>query len=234
MVYDFYGNFPEIYPIELEDLKNPDRVKWGYFWDMEDYMFSGKNNRGLMMQGMILNSVEDFNEFVKIFNTNFKKTVINSLMKLTESLLGNAVIIEPYDENLNESIAYASVKNFKDELDRVMRQKEAYFDSLKLSVRRGKVWISLNHYWTELIKKETEDFWGNDVRVFRLPDSYSVMNRKDLWEETIEEGTQEFNENKIWEDFSYKFPLLVKHIDPKIRESIGVNFIIKATNLGLF
>ncbi len=234
MVYDFYGKFSEIYPINLEDLKSPEREKWGYFWDMEDYMFKDKNGRGLLLQGILLNTPEDFNTFTKIFNYNLRKTTFNSLIKITESLLDNGSEIGLQDEDFSESVEYAAFKNFCDEFHRVNDQKKSYFESLNLSIRRGKIWISLNHYWTDLIKKETEDFWGSEIRVFRLPDSYSVMNRKDLWEETIMEGIREFDENKIWEDFSYKFPILVKHMDPAIRQKIGVNFLTKATDWGLF
>ena len=234
MVYDFYGKFSEIYPINLEDLKSPERDKWGYFWDMEDYMFKDKNGRGLLLQGILLSTPKDFDTFTKIFDHNLRKTTFNSLLKLTESLIENVYEIGPQDLDFTESAEYGAFKYFCDESHKVGEQRREYFESLNLSVRRGKIWISLNPYWTDLIKKETEDFWGPEIRVFRLPDRYFVMNRKDLWEETIIEGMEKLDENKIWEDFSYKFPTLVKHIDPEIRQKIGVNFLTKATDWGLF
>jgi hypothetical protein len=60
------------------------------------------------------------------------------------------------------------------------------------------------------------------------------MNRKDLWEETLIEGIKEFGEERIWEDFAYKFPHLVKYMDHEIRNKIGVNFLKRGCDLGLF
>jgi hypothetical protein len=233
MVYDFYGKFSEIYPINLEDLKNPDREKWGYFWDMEDYMFENKNSRGLLIQGIILNTPEDFENYVKIFSSNLRKTIINSLMKMSESLYETTDLVFD-DRDISESIEFSIFKNFKDEIHNAMERRNSYLDGLKTSIKRGSIWISLNNYWTELVKKETEDFWGKDTRVLRLPECYSVMNRKDLWEETLIEGIKEFGEERIWEDFAYKFPHLVKYMDHEIRNKIGVNFLKRGCDLGLF
>lgn len=231
-IYDFYGNFSQIYPISKEEIKSPSREKWGYLWDMEDYMFEKENGRGLLIQGILLETPADFNYFQNIFNLNFRKTSINSLVKQIGRIdLSEMGFID--GDDLNESFNAGIVRTFKEDLAKVMESKTEYFKSLNLSLRRGKIWISLNQYWTDLLEKETKDFWGPDIRVFRLPFEYSQMNRKDVWEESILSGEENLPEDSAWEDLSYNFPNLVKYIDKEIRERINVTYLGDCHDFGI-
>lgn len=234
MIYDFYGKFSEIYPLDIHHLKDPDREKWGYFWDMEDYMFSGRNDRGILLQGIMLKDPDDLEFFKGIFNLNFKKTKINSIIKEAEVSDFLDIKAITNDQDVIDSTYKGMVRNFSDSLLKLNQERLSYFKELELSVRRGGIWLSLNHYWTDLIRKETEDFWGRDVRIFRLPLSYSSMNDKILWEESIEEGGIEFTEDIAWEEFSHRFTKLVKYIDEEIRERIKVNYLKDLHDFGIF
>jgi hypothetical protein len=231
-IYDFYGNFSQIYPISKDEIKSPSRDKWGYLWDMEDYMFENENGRGLLIQGILLETPADFNYFQNIFNLNFRKTSINSLVKEIGRIdTSETGFLD--DPDLNDSFDSLTIKKFRLDLEKILQNKKSYFEGLKLSLRRGKIWISLNHYWTDLLEKETQDFWGKEIRVFRLPIEYSAMNRKDVWEESILEGEIIFSEDVAWEDLSYNFPNLVKYIDKEIRDRINVTYLGDCHDFGI-
>lgn len=231
-IYDFYGNFSQIYPISKDEIKSPSREKWGYFWDMEDYMFENENGRGLLIQGFLLETQADFGYFQKIFNLNFRKTSINSIIKEIGRIDTSEIGFSDA-QDLNDSFDSLTVKKFKQDLERIIENKKTYFERLHLSLRRGKIWISINHYWTDLLEKETQDFWGKEIRIFRLPQEYSSMNRKDVWEESILEGGNNFSEDAAWEDLSYNFPNLVKYIDKEIRERIDVTYLGDCHDFGI-
>lgn len=234
MVYDFYGNFPKIYPIDKGELKDPCREKWGYVWDMEDYMFTKEGNRGILLQGMMLNSsLEDFNFFAKSFEYCFRKTKINSLIKSVGSINLNVLEMDNIDD-MREAYDKSLMEHFKTGLHELLEDKKSFLENFKRSLKRGRIWISLNNYWTELIQVETENFWGKDIRVYRFPNEYRSMFGIDLWSESASENIEEFNEDSVWEEFSYNHPNLVKYIQEEIRERINVTFLGDCNDLGIF
>ena len=81
MIYDFHGNFSEIYPIPKDSLKSPDRDKWGYYWDFEDYLIENESGRGLSLQGILLSNPNDFELFSGLFQRAFRMSTINAKLK---------------------------------------------------------------------------------------------------------------------------------------------------------
>ena len=81
MIYDFHGNFSEIYPIPKDSLKFPARDKWGYYWDFEDYLIENETGRGLSLQGIFLSNPDDFQLFSDLFQRAFRMSTINAKLK---------------------------------------------------------------------------------------------------------------------------------------------------------
>lgn len=229
-IYDFYDNFSDIYPIDKDSLKSPNRNRVGYYWDFEDYFINGETGRGLLIQGILLTDLADLNFFKGLFQQAFRMTVINSIVK--ESYLGNIDDFVPditFKDNYFQAVIEAFSKSF---LDKTNSMNE-YFDLIKFKLKRGKIWIPLDNYWTDLIKSDVEKFWGEDIRVIRLPDEYSAMNRKDLWEELHEIGPLEFNIDMAWEDLSYLNPELVNYINKDILDRIDTGFLGNCHKYGI-
>lgn len=229
-IYDFYDNFSSIYPIDKDFLKTPNRDQIGYYWDFEDYFIGGETGRGLVIQGILLTDEKDFNFFKGLFQQAFRMTAINSAIK------------SPYISNIEDFVPSVSLKDnyfreiiegFSKSFQSKTDSMNAFFDLIKTKIKRGKIWIPLNDYWTDLIKSDTEKIWGNDVRVFRLPDEYLAMNRKDLWEELHELGPLEFNIDMAWEDLSYRSPELVNYMDKEVLERIDTEFLGNCHKYGI-
>lgn len=229
-IYDFYENFSSIYPIDKDSLKSPNRDQIGYYWDFEDYFIKGETGRGLVIQGILLTDERDFNFFKGLFQQAFRMTVINSLVKAS------------YISNIEDFISSASLKdnyfrevisNFSQTFESKTHSMNIFFDLIKTKIKRGKIWIPLNDYWTDLIKSDIEKIWGTDVRVLRLPDEYLAMNRKDLWEELHELGPLEFNIDMAWEDLSYASPELVNYMDKDILGRIDTEFLGNCHKYGI-
>lgn len=229
-IYDFYDNFSKIYPLDKEDLKNPDRSKFGYYWDFEDYIIGGEVGRGLVLQGIMITNPDDFKFFYGIFQQGFRMTVINSAIK-------NSFIVNFDDffntEEFKDNYSRNTISSLAESFDVSVQRMTSFFDTLKTKSKRGRVWIPLDNYWTDLIKADVEKFWGSDVSVYRLPLEYSNMNRKDLWEEVHQLGPLEFNKDMAWEDLSYTYPQLVKYIDKDILERIDTEFLGNCHKYGI-
>ena len=229
-IYDFYDSFSEIYPINKDSIKSPDRNILGYYWDFEDYFFVGETGRGLVMQGILLTNKDDFNFFQGLFQQAFRMTVINASIK--SSYISNIEEFVPgisFRDNYLKKVIETLSATFKDKTDSM----NLFLHSLKTRLKRGKIWIPLDRYWTDLIKSDVENFWGNDVVVFRLPMEYSAMNRKDLWEELHRVGPLEFNIDMAWEDLSYESPELVNYMDKDILERIDTGFLGNCHKYGI-
>jgi hypothetical protein len=229
MIYDFHGNFSEIYPIQKDSLRIPDRNRWGYFWDFEDYLIENEDGRGLTLQGIMLRSAEDFTFFEGLFQRAFRMTTINAKIK--------NFIISDYTEfglDFEETYIKTSIDLLSSEIDGKIRRMEEFLDHVKKFIKRkGLVWVSLCPYWTSLIHDETQKFWGNDVFVTRLPDEYAPMNLKELWEELDLLGGIKFDKDMMWEDFSFMYPNFVIYIDPEISKRIDTDFLGTSSEYGL-
>lgn len=231
MLYDFHGNFSQIYPLKKEILKSPDRNKWGYYWDFEDYLIEEEPGRGLTLQGFMISSIEDFSVFSGLFQRAFRMSTVNAKIK-------NCIIINYMDfgsaPDFEDSYLRSSVRELDLDIDAKIGSMNSLFDLIKNKLRRSAcIWIPLNSYWTDLMRDETSNFWGPDVEVLRLPEEYTPMNNKDLWEELDIKGPLEFNKDMMWEDFSFVWPNLVKYVDPDIVKRIDTDFLRIGSEYGL-
>ena len=231
MIYDFHGNFSEIYPIPKDSLKKPDRERWGYYWDFEDYIIENESGRGLSIQGILLTDIDDFKLFSGLFQRAFRMSTINAKLK-------NFHIVNYTDFNdspeFESSYISNSVSELGSQIDEKIGRMNDLFGEIKNSIKRREgVLISLCPYWTDLIHDETQKFWGDDIKVFRLPVEYSPMNFKELWEELDIIGGLEFEKDMMWEDFSFMYPQFVKYLDPEIRQRIDTDFLGASSKYGL-
>jgi len=233
-IYDFYDNFSSIYPIDKDSLKSPDRDQIGYYWDFEDYFIKGEVGRGLVIQGILLTDEKDFIFFKGLFQQAFRMTVINSSVKAPYvSSMGDFIDEFIPSSHLKNNYFENVIENFSEAFESKTDSMNSFFDLIKSKLKRGKIWIPLNNYWTDLIKSDTEKIWGDDIRVLRLPDEYLAMNRKDLWEELHELGPLEFNIDMAWEDLSYASPELVNYMDKDILERIDTGFLGNCHKYGI-
>lgn len=231
MIYDFHGNFSEIYPIPKDSLKNPDRERWGYYWDFEDYLIENESGRGLSLQGMILTNPEDLKLFSGLFQRAFRMSTINAKLKNFHVVNFADFVTSP---EFQSSYIKDSIIVLDSEVDSKIEGMNNLFEEIKnLIKRRSGVWVSLCPYWTDLIHEETQNFWGDDIFVFRLPVEYSPMNFRGLWEELDTLGSMEFNKDMMWEDFSYMYPEYVKYLDPEISKRIETDFLGTCSEYGL-
>jgi hypothetical protein len=232
MIYDFHGNFSEIYPIKKEILKNPDRERWGYFWDFEDYLIEDESGRGLTLQGIMLGSTKDFTLFEGLFQRAFRMTTINA--KIKNFIISDYTDFSDFGLDFEETYIRTSIDVLSSEIDMKIRRMEEFLDHVKTFIKRkGLVWVSLCPYWTSLIHDETQKFWGDDVFVTRLPDEYAPMNLKELWEELDTLGGVKFDKDMMWEDFSFMYPNFVSYIDPEISKRIDTEFLGTSSEYGL-
>lgn len=231
MIYDFHGNFSGIYPVKKDSLKNPDRDQWGYYWDFEDYLIENEKGLGLTIQGFMITSPSDLDVFSGFFQRAFRMSTINAKIK-------NFVIINYEDfiisDEFERKYLKEAVEVLSTEIDEKIEKMSGLFESIKSGIRRSeRVWIPLNSYWTDLMKEETCKFWGDDTQVIRLPEEYTPINNKELWEELDCLGPIKFEKDMMWEDFSYQWPNLVKYIDPETVKRIDTDFLRISDEYGL-
>lgn len=232
MIYDFHGNFSEIYPISKDTLKSPDREKWGYFWDFEDYLIEGESGRGLTIQGILLNSPEDFKLFKGLFHRAFRMSTINA--KIKNFIISGHMPYSDFGVDFESTYIKNSVDALNSEIDEKIQRMEDFLESIKNFIRRaGRVWIAICPYLTPLIIDEIQKFWGSDVLVITLPDEYGPMNIKELWEDLDILGGLDFNKDMMWEDFSFMYPEFVNYIDPEISKRIDTGFLGTSSEYGL-
>lgn len=228
MIFDFYENFPSIYPISIEFLLNPDRDKIGYYWDFEDYLVEGNLGKGQNLQGILIASEADLSMFIGLFDTGFRMTVINSRIKDKDPnlvMFSESVHLKEYRESI--------IKRIKKEFAEAIDNRDFLIESLKKEIKKNKIWIPLNNSWGSLSETENKIFWGTGVKINRLPSFFSVMNLKELWIEIDKKGPSIFKEDEAWTDLAFQHLDLIKYIDESVAERIGISYLSDIRDLGL-
>jgi len=227
MIFDFYENFSSLYPLRKEELLWPDREKFGYYWDFEDFLVENEKGKGLVLQGFMISTEEDLSGFIERFDRAFLRFSIGSIIK-------NAFFdLALWDEDLKKSVERKAVDEIKSDFSGRIDRRDDFLLSLKSSLKEGNIWIATNNYWSILVKRDIESFWGNGVEIKTLPDDFSIMNRKDVWEEVDLLGPLNFEPEMAWQDLSFSYPNLVKYIDEEIRQKSGVDFLDQCHDFGL-
>jgi hypothetical protein len=227
MIFDFYENFSSLYPLRKEELLRPDREKFGYYWDFEDFLVENEKGKGLVLQGFMISTEEDLSGFIERFDRAFLRFSIGSIIK-------NAFFdLALWDEDLKKKVERKAIDEIKSDFSGRIDRREDFLLSLKSSLKEGNIWIATNSYWSILVKKDIESFWGNGVKIKTLPDDFSIMNRKDVWEEVDLLGPLNFEPEMAWQDLSFSYPNLVKYIDEGIRQKSGVDFLDQCHDFGL-
>ena len=227
MIFDFYENFSSLYPLRKEELLRPDREKFGYYWDFEDFLVENEKGKGLVLQGFMISTEEDLSGFIERFDRAFLRFSIGSIIK-------NAFFdLVLWDEDLKKKVERKAVDEIKSDFSGRIDTRDNFLLSLKSSLKEGNIWIATNSYWSILVKKDIESFWGNGVKIKTLPDDFSIMNRKDVWEEVDLLGPLNFEPEMAWQDLSFSYPNLVKYIDEGIRQKSGVDFLDQCHDFGL-
>ena len=221
-VYNFYENYPNLYPINLNKLKSPDREKFGYYWEIDSYMFLNPDrpNWSHQMKGFFLRSV-DMNNFEILLGSAFMRTLINSRIKAFGTR-SNLLLGEKF-----------RVQIFSAEIDNLFDIFYSFTDIIKNKLLKKNVWLSSDAKWNPYIEKEVSYFWGDDTRVIRFPEIFSIMNMMDIWYSIIKEEKVKASKDIVWEIFSYNFPHLVEYIDIDIQKKIGVEFLKNITDFGI-
>lgn len=227
MIFDFYENFSGIYPLKKADLLHPDREKLGYYWDFEDFIVEHQKGKGLVLQGFMISSEEDLSNFVKMFDRAFLTFSMGSVIKnaLSDFILWNSDLVKNLERN--------TVAEIKLQFSDRIKERKNFLSSLNSSLKNGNIWIATNNYWSMLVKKDIEGFWGNGVEIKTLPDDFSIMNRKDVWEEVDLLGPLEFEPEMAWQELSFSYPNLVKYIDEETRQKSGIDFLDQCHGFGL-
>jgi hypothetical protein len=233
MIFDFYENFSRIYPIKREDLINPDRSKFGYFWDFEDYLIEGVTGRGLTLKGFLITSEDDFEHFKRMFDRFFLRGPINSI--ISEYGLSSAFIQDTLLENpeLKSNFYKNIINNITDDFNHRDGLRKALFDGLKRSLKENNIWIPLYRNMTKLLEKDIQSFWGNSIKTVFIHELFGSFNIKGVWEEIDELGPIEYSEEMAWTDLAFSHPELVKYIDEEMRQKTGTEFLGQCHDFGL-
>lgn len=227
MIFDFYENFSSLYPLRKEELLLPDREKFGYYWDFEDFLVENERGKGLVLQGFMISNEEDLSGFIERFDRAFLRFSIGSIIK-------NAFFdLALWDEDLKKNVEKKAVSEIKSDFAGRIDRRDDFLLSLKSSLKGGNIWIATNNYWSILVKRDIEGFWGNGVEIKTLPDDFSIMNRKDVWEEVDLLGPLNFVPEMAWQDLSFSYPNLVKYIDEETRQKSGIDFLDQCHDFGL-
>lgn len=227
MIFDFYENFSSLYPLRKEELLLPDREKFGYYWDFEDFLVENERGKGLVLQGFMISNEEDLSGFIQRFDRAFLRFSIGSIIK-------NAFFdLALWDDDLKKRVEKKTVAEIKSDFADKIDKRDDFLLSLKSSLKCGNIWIATNNYWSILVKRDIEGFWGNGVEIKTLPDDFSIMNRKDVWEEVDLLGPLNFEPEMAWQDLSFSYPNLVKYIEEEIRQKSGVDFLDQCHDFGL-
>ena len=227
MIFDFYENFSSLYPLRKEELLLPDREKFGYYWDFEDFLVENERGKGLVLQGFMISNEEDLSGFIERFDRAFLRFSIGSIIK-------NAFFdLSLWDDDLKKRVEKKTVAEIKSDFEGRIDKRDDFLLSLKSSLKGGNIWIATNNYWSILVKRDIEGFWGNGVEIKTLPDDFSIMNRKDVWEEVDLLGPLNFEPEMAWQDLSFSYPNLVKYIEEEIRQKSGIDFLDQCHDFGL-
>ena len=186
-----------------------------------------EKGKGLVLQGFMISTEEDLSGFTERFDRAFLRFSIGSIIK-------NAFFdLALWDEDLKKSVERKAVEEIKSDFSGRIDRRDDFLLSLKSSLKEGNIWIATNNYWSILVKRDIESFWGNGVEIKTLPDDFSIMNRKDVWEEVDLLGPLNFEPEMAWQDLSFSYPNLVKYIDEGIRQKSGVDFLDQCHDFGL-
>lgn len=227
MIFDFYENFSSLYPLRKEELLLPDREKFGYYWDFEDFLVENERGKGLVLQGFMISNEEDLSGFIERFDRAFLRFSVGSIIK-------NAFFdLSLWDDDLKKRVEKKTVAEIKSDFEGRIDKRDDFLLSLKSSLKGGNIWIATNNYWSILVKRDIEGFWGNGVEIKTLPDDFSIMNRKDVWEEVDLLGPLNFEPEMAWQDLSFSYPNLVKYIEEEIRQKSGIDFLDQCHDFGL-
>ena len=227
MIFDFYENFSSLYPLRKEELLLPDREKFGYYWDFEDFLVENERGKGLVLQGFMISNEEDLSGFIERFDRAFLRFSVGSIIK-------NAFFdLSLWDDDLKKRVEKKTVAEIKSDFKGRIDKRDDFLLSLKSSLKGGNIWIATNNYWSILVKRDIEGFWGNGVEIKTLPDDFSIMNRKDVWEEVDLLGPLNFEPEMAWQDLSFSYPNLVKYIEEEIRQKSGIDFLDQCHDFGL-
>lgn len=233
MIFDFYENFYLLYPLKKGNLLCPNRERFGYYWDFEDFLIEYEKGKGLVLQGFMISKEEDLFGFIERFDRAFLRFSIGSVIKDNVFLYnsGNHYFLEDTDliKNMERNIITEIKSNFESRIDK----REDFLLSLKSSLKDGNIWIATNNYWSILVEKDIKGFWGNGVEIKTLPDVFYIMNKKDVWEEVDLLGPMNFKPEMAWQDLSFAHPNLVKYIDQEVRQKSGIDFINQCHDFGL-
>jgi hypothetical protein len=232
MIFDFYHKFDEIYPLNKDVLLLPDREMLGYFWEFEDYMIQGEKGNGNIIKGFLINNSEDLFYFRSLFNRAFMMTVINSVVRLPGDSFEDFSPRSSDDEYLedhNKKVVKNITAEFRSRIDKM----ESFFELLCCHLKEGAMWISLEGRENIPLDMYIKEFWGPSIKIEKFPNIFSILNRKDVWEEADRTGPLDFKEEMAWQEFSFTHPNLVKYIDEEIRVQADVNYIANAQDFGL-
>jgi len=144
---------------------------------------------------------------------------------LSDFILWNSDLVKNLERN--------TVAEIKLQFSDRIKERKNFLSSLNSSLKNGNIWIATNNYWSMLVKKDIEGFWGNGVEIKTLPDDFSIMNRKDVWEEVDLLGPLEFEPEMAWQELSFSYPNLVKYIDEETRQKSGIDFLDQCHGFGL-
>ena len=227
MIFDFYENFSSLYPLRKEELLLPDREKFGYYWDFEDFLVENERGKGLVLQGFMISNEEDLSGFIERFDRAFLRFSVGSIIK-------NAFFdLSLWDDDLKKRVEKKTVAEIKSDFEGRIDKRDDFLWSFKSTLKGGNIWIATNNYWSILVKRDIEGFWGNGVEIKTLPDDFSIMNRKDVWEEVDLLGPLNFEPEMAWQDLSFSYPNLVKYIEEEIRQKSGIDFLDQCHDFGL-
>jgi hypothetical protein len=234
LVYDFYGKYLEDCPIIKEHLKSPNRDTWGYYWVFEDYMILGQRGSiSVPLEGILLETPEDYNFFKGVMHRFFIMSVVNSMVK-TASLRFGDFVEDAYGTEFTENLRRNIIDHFSNKLDEKIKSLDSFLESIKMSIKRGKVWMSLSYYWTDSIERDVSMFWGNDVSVKRFPNEFESICMDGIIHDVLAEGPLEFNKDLAWEALSFGCTELIGYIEKDIVERLGIEYLKDLDDIGLF
>jgi hypothetical protein len=160
-------------------------------------------------------------------------SVVNSMIK-TASLRFGDFVKDLYGSEFEENLRRNIIDHFSNKLDEKIRFLDNFLDGTKLSIKRGKVWMSLSYYWTDSIERDVSMFWGNDVSVKRFPNEFESICRDGIIHDVLAEGPLEFNKDMAWEALSFGCTGLIEYIEKDIVERLGIGYLKDLDDIGLF
>jgi hypothetical protein len=234
LIYDFYGKYLEDCPIIKDNLKSPNRDELGYYWVFEDYMIlDQRGSIGVPLEGILLETPNDYDFFKGVMHRFFMMSVVNSMVK-TACLRFDDFVEDAYGSEFTENLRRNIIDHFNNKLDEKIKSLDLFLESIKMSIKRGIVWMSLSYYWTDSIERDVKFFWGNNVSVKRFPKEFESICMEGIIQEVLSSGPIEFNKDMAWEALSFGYPRFVGYIEKDIIERLGLRYLKDLDDIGLF